>query len=218
MKYIKIFLVIFIVLGFQDTFSQIKTYGKIYPFDDSKDDPSFTAFLTELKTALNNKDKKFIYNILDPKIEFDFGLKPGKKGFWKFWKLDDESSKFWDTFSEVINLGFVKGGNEGYCFPYYWGNEKLEGFECNAIIAIKENVKVYSSPDRNSEVLDSLSYDIVLGDYETFGDDEIWYEIKINRNLKGYISDLDAKEICGYRGGFIFENNKWILNWFLAGD
>ena len=36
---------------------------------------------------------------------------------------------------------FCKGGNKVNCFPYYLGNEKLEGFECNAIIAIKEKVK-----------------------------------------------------------------------------
>lgn len=213
----KIYLTLLILFINIPSFSQINTYGKIMPFDDSKNDASFYSFVTELKRELGNRNKEFIYSILDPSIEVSFGMESGISGFKSIWKLDNPDSDFWNIFTKLINLGFVRYNEGGYNFPYYWGSKQLENFECDAIIAINPNLNVYSSMSTESKIIGILSYDITKG-YSSVNGNEEWYEIDVSNSRKGYIKGEDARAICDYRGGFIYKNGKWVLIWFLAGD
>ena len=199
--------------------SQIKTYGKIYPFDDSKSDKSFSEFVSNLKLAIQNKDKDFIYNILDDSITVSFGDPFGILGFKEIWNLENPETDFWKVFSKIVNLGFVtckECENTAFIFPYYWDHPLLKGFECDVFIIVKPQINVYESKNNKSNVLGQLSYDIIMPTYA--GDS--WYEIEIGENKKGYIKNNndDYCDICGLRGGFEYKKGKWKLTWFVEGD
>ena len=59
-----IILIIVLIIFTTKANSQFITYGTIEPFDESYTDPSFSQFISELKTAIVNKDVEYVYNML----------------------------------------------------------------------------------------------------------------------------------------------------------
>ena len=69
----KLNLVIGFVLLLSFSSISIGQTKKLFPVDESAKDPTFFVFRARLFRAIQERDAKFIYSILDEKIQNDFG-------------------------------------------------------------------------------------------------------------------------------------------------
>lgn len=83
----------------------IDSLPKLYPIDESYFDSGFSAFKIELLNAISIKDTSFIYQMLDDRIHFSYGLEVGIESFKNYWGLDTAGSDFWETFRSAFELG-----------------------------------------------------------------------------------------------------------------
>ncbi|MCX6159157.1 MAG: hypothetical protein NTY74_14350 [Ignavibacteriae bacterium] len=139
--------------------------------------------------------------------------------FLQEWQLENSNSELWNLLLSLVNLGFVKNNEQGiigYSFPYYWGHSVFDNplIECNGLVVIKSDVKVYDSPDYNSKIIGTSNYDVFLEKERN----DSFTRIQFTRTKIGFIQNDASRNICGYRGCFIKKSGKWKLVWFIAGD
>lgn len=222
-----VILVYFSVL-IQGINAQFITYGTIEPVDQSYMDVSFSEFISSLKTALSNKDAEFVYDMLDDSIHYSFGGDdPGKIDFRRVWQLDNQNSEFWEAFSSTLNLGIVKCSDNcdynEFVFPYYQASGLFKDLDdaFSVLIITVSDARVYSAPEKNSQVLTTLSYKAIsFLEYQDgwFNALNGWFKISWKNNKKAYIKDTDARRLVGFRGGFKKKDNEWKLVYFVEGD
>jgi len=211
-----IFLKALILIFVCTNITYAQSLGVIYPFDDSEKDIDFGRFVSKLKFALVNKDVSFVQDIIDDDIQFSFGI---ESMFLQEWQIENSNSELWNLLLSLVNLGFVKNyeqGIIGYSFPYYWGHSVFDNplIECNGLIVVKSDVKVYDSPDYNSKIIGTSNYDVFL---EKERNDN-FTKIQFTKTKIGFIQNDALRNICDYRGCFVKKSGKWKLVWFIAGD
>lgn len=189
-------------------------------------DPVLTEFISNLKTAVKNKDKEYIISILSSDVLVSHGGNGGSKEFMSHWDWSSDDSAFWSTMDKMLQLGGGKYKGDGfYSIPYVssnWpGHEKYRVYEHMAITGTDVNVEI--NPDlKTSEVVGQFSYDIVKVDYEKsiiYFDETIWYYTEsLDGKLKGYVFRDYIWSPAGYRASFEFIDNEWKMVILVAGD
>jgi hypothetical protein len=233
------------------TFSQTENIEyKIYPIDETKNDSNLFLFVEDLKQILIEKDTFKLFKLLDERVVTSFGgAMYGKKDFVKNWDLDkSDSSEIWSTMTETIELGGVFGiggvfletkNDTIFRFPYVTSSRLFEPlYEQNpeydfdphfTLICLNKNVPLYKSSENNSEILTSLSYDVLSMDYDKT------YQYMINNKLETfdwiYVSSIDnsisgwiknGKDFYFYGGRTMiiekYNNNKYKITGFFGYD
>ena len=199
---------------------------KLRPHKMEIKDSVLKEFISNLKDAVKNKDKKFIISILSSDILVSHGGNGGTKEFMSHWDWSSDDSAFWKTMDKMLQLGSGKHNGDGfYSIPYVssdWPEDaKYDAFEHMAIIGT--NVNVRDNPDlKTSKVVGQFSYDIVKVDFEkSIGpfDDTIWYYTEsLDGKLKGFVFKDYIWSPIGYRATFEFINNEWKMTILVQGD
>ena len=200
----------------------------VKPVDEAALDPSFFAFRAKVIAAADRKDAGFIYGILDPKIQLNFGGDEGIAKFKRTWKLDSSQTRFWTEFSAVVKNGgsFTRdnGKRTGLFYaPYTFESfpEDLDAYEYSAIFGSDVNLR--KQPAMNGEIVAKLSYNVVKIESETVpksGRSEYpgWWQIRTLDGLTGYVKKEYVRSSIDYRAGFEKKRGVWKMVAFISGD
>lgn len=199
---------------------------KLFPPKMEIKDPVLNAFISDLKDAVENKDKEYIISVLSSDILVSHGGNGGVEEFKTHWDWSSEDSPFWSTMDKLLQLGGEKYIGDGlYSIPYVssnWpGNEIYSVFEYMAITGTNVNVRI--NPElKTSEVMGQFSYDIVKVDYEksipAFGETIWYYTESLDGKLKGFVFRNYIWSPVGYRATFELIGNEWEIAIIVAGD
>jgi hypothetical protein len=222
---------LFLLITFSGAYAQERY---VMPVDEAKLDASFLAFRTKLIAAVERKDAAYVLSIIDPKIEFSFGGYSGIARFRKEWNLEDKNSRFWKLFLIVIKNGGAFTG-EGrtrlnwFSAPYVftsWPENLGDAYEYHAIMG--SNVNLRSAPNTNSDIVSTLSYNVVKVDEERSTKiqtgptedhfDYDWYYVETLGGKKGFVKGEFVWSGFDHRAGFQKKRGVWKLIFFIAGD
>ena len=213
-------LVLLVVLFVPSASAQV---AKLYPVDEAVQDSSLMLFRLRLIEALVERDTAFVYGHMSPEVKVSFGDADGVATFKSIWQPQDPDSRFWLTMAGVIGAGGTYDGNPDYgdaeatfTAPYYFSAfpDEYDAFEY--VVIVGERVRVRSEPNTESDVLATLSYDIVRFTGE--GPAEGWVQVELADGTAGYMAAPYVKSPIGYRAGFEKIGGRWRMFFFLAGD
>ncbi len=198
----------------------------VRPIDEAPKNASFLAFRKQLIAALEKRDTKFIYGIVDRNIKLGFGGEDGIANFRKTWKIESKDSKFWDEMLTVVKNGgqFDKRDRNLFMAPYLFTAfpEDIDAFDYQAIFG--NNVNLRSRPDITAPVVTKLSYNVVKVDLEksvpisgTEGE-YLWLRVETLGGKKGWVKPEYVRSSIDFRAGFERIRGRWTLTFFLAGD
>ncbi len=199
----------------------IDSLPKLLPVDESWMNDSFLEFRTLLLNALEMHDSAFVYTMLDSNILNSFGGDGGIEEFKAKWKIEDNASPFWSLFMSLIELGGTFSEDTlTYSFPYIFDTfpNNLDPYYHRAIK--KDQGNVYLSTSENS-IFHSTSYSIFeILEWEDINleIDELYIPVVVDNKRYGFVKATDIHSPIGYRGIFIFKQNTWKLDAFIAGD
>ncbi|NME71739.1 hypothetical protein [Flammeovirga aprica] len=195
--------------------------GKVYPKDESLNDPSLMQFITDLKVAVQEKDRAFIERSLASKTyTTNEGLdQTTKEGFMKYYfstAPNEKESGIWSTFEFIFKIGgggFSKDQNE-YYLPYtsaniYEDNDMFDSF--GLLIALSDSTPVYEKPEQGSKIVKFLSYDVVPETYEW--DRYTWYQVILANDDTAYVNPKDFIPTLSIRAGLIKEDGLWKIQY-----
>ncbi len=209
---------------------QVREAGKLYPVDEAPKDTAFFIFREQLRTALRNRDVIELLDRISADIKISFGSEQGRANFITLWGLGTEqqnqNSELWTLLERVLDQGgvFTENGRR-FTAPYYFPTwpDAYDPFEHAAITG--EGVRLRSEPSTDSQILKTVSYDIVQ--MRTYGVDEAriggethpWHRIALLDGTEGYVFGKYAQQAIGYRAGFERQpTGMWMMTFFLAGD
>ena len=198
--------------------------GTLLPVDEAAVDPSFVIFRARLLEAAQARDTSFVLNALDPNVKLSFGGDEGFEGFQRLWLSETryEDDDVWTVLTRTIALGstYTAGDDEwppSATAPYVFGTwpDTLDAFEYGTIVG--ERVRVRAAPDTTSEVLTALTFALVPTPYEPDAP-EGWQAVALADGRTGYVAARYVRSPIGYRIGFVHEDGRWRIVYFIAGD
>jgi hypothetical protein len=154
---------------------------KLVPVDDSRTDPALADVRRRLLHAAARKDAAALAPLVASSVTVGFELPTPRAQF-----LQDvargvgDLADFWRDLRDALEVGLSKAGDGAYAPAIHL---KLGDTAFDMVVTRRE-VKAYASPDPNSEVVATLSYDLVNA-----GPDDI---------TQGHSARYDTIRIDGY--------------------
>lgn len=207
---------------------QVKTVGKLYPVDEAQTDTGFYVFRETLLQILEAKNEFKLLEMVDDSIQNGFGGDPGIAYFVESWKLDvnKDSSAIWQILKHILrNGGVFDPTRDNFVAPYYVATFP-DGYDLHKTGVITgEGVRVRAGTDVNSEILKTISYDIlpILSWKEKMdtidGEEYSWVKVRYEANKEGYIYGKYIWSPLDYSAVFTRQpNGSWLLTSFGTGD
>jgi hypothetical protein len=208
---------------------QVIVPGKLYPVDEGQTDTAFYVFRAELLKILEAKDEFKLLEMVGDSIQNGFGgAEFGISGFVEKWKLDvnKDSSGVWQILQNIITQGGVfDKTHDNFVAPYYTATFP-DTYDANTVgILTGEGVRVRAGANVNSQVLKTISYDIlpVLNWQEKEdiidGEKDYWVKIKYADNKEGFVFGKFIGSPYDYRATFTKQpNGSWLLTALVSGD
>lgn len=192
--------------------------AKLLPVDEAARDPSFFLFRARLLDAVARRDVPAILQVLAPDILNSFGGNGGIAEFKEMWKPEAPDSLLWTELARALAMGGKFEGRDEFQAPYVAATwPELDPFENGAIVG--ENVRVRARPDKNAEVLASLSFDIVeVLDWGGEPGPEQWVKMKLRDGREGYVAAVFIASGACQRAHFSRQDGAWKMVAFVAGD
>lgn len=175
---------------------QIVEPGKIYPVDEGLTDTGFFVFREYLLKIIEQRDEIKLLEMVAQNVK---GKAPGDDNlaaFVEYWQLDakKDDSELWSVLPSILSGGGIFDANrQKFTAPYYVAtfpdNYEKEIFG----VITGEGVRVRAATNLNSQILKTISYDIVqiLGqsaEKETIGSDTYpWVKVKLSDGKEGYV-------------------------------
>jgi len=202
------------------------------PFDEAPRDRSFAAFRDGLIKIVDARDLNALQRHFHKNVRMGFGGQDGRKEALKVMRGD---AKRWQTLARILRRGGrfertkwrcrTKDGAKpcvlpGFIAPYtYWANPPSGRDAYETMVIIGSGVNIRANPNRSARVVARLSYRIVATPKKprkNVPDD--WVEIEWPRGKRGFVARRFAVSPIDYRVGFVKENGRWQMTFFLAGD
>lgn len=205
-------------LGLMLAFPVLSHAVSLLPVDEAAKQPDFFTFRAQLQIAVAKRDKAAVLAVVSKTVQNGYGDDNGINHFKKNWAIDKPNSELWETLGTVLALGGGFQSDGSFAAPYVassWPDAAGDGFENVAIIGNKVNVR--KAPKADSEVLQTLSYEVVPLDTNDHGNDQ-WVAIKLPDGKKGYVSRSFARSPVDYRASFEKVDGRWQMTSLLAGD
>ena len=235
MRYFKC-LHIFIVIGI----SSVSLIGQkvVLPRNEVSTDPTLVAFVKDLVSAIDTRDEKWIYGVLDKDVVSSYGDEPTINVFKSYWTLEDDSTNFWPYLRRVVNMGGVflhdtadHTGKYEFVFPYAYDIDmELDDDYYQLGTITGKNVNLRSAPDPKAKVITQLSNHVIYYIYEEDdGSDQVtlnihgepeWFHVTTyDKKYSGWVNWQYVYSPMGPRL-FLYKNSKgdWKISAFVAGD
>ena len=200
---------------------------KLLPVDEAAADISWIRFRNELLTALAQRDKRFVLNIVDPKIDNGADVPKGVAEFRKQWEFDGDGKALWSELSKILFLGSVyvpdrASRSQQVCAPYVaikWPDQ-YDALSGGAIIS--NEVLVKERPSAASRTLATLSYDLVpVTDWEVADEDpatpQKWVKVTVKAGA-GFVPEEQIRSAVEHRACFRRTHAGWKLTALFAGE
>jgi hypothetical protein len=195
---------------------------KLYPVDEAAEDPAFLAFRDDLLAAIRRRDLEAVVEASGDDIKLSFGGSYGRAAF-REWLVEDDAGlgrqgiSYWVELERAIALGGLFVGPESFCTPYTFCLDIPDCDTCDpyeTLIATSDRAPVYGSPDRNSDVVATLSYSVV----RTLDHGHPWQRIALPGGGTGYVTAPEFRSPIDYRARFEKRDGRWLMTLFIAGD
>ncbi len=190
---------------------------QLMPVDEASTRPDFFSFRAALQRAIARHDAAALLASVHPQIKNSFGGNDGIDEFRTMWKVGEPDSLVWDALGTVLALGGSFHDADTFVAPYVFSRwpDQFDSFEHVAVIG--SSVRVRSQPDTTSSAIDSVSF-AILPVARQSRDQEGWTAVQIDKNRIGYIASPYVRSPIDYRAIFRFEDRRWRLVTFVAGD
>ena len=204
--------------------------GRFESIDQAPLNPHFLIFRDSLIQALEEQDTHFLLSHIGDKISMSFDVEQEKAEFIANWNLDDTTatSSIWNVLLETVQTGGLFSSSEFNFFicPYTFLLDVEDPYMQKAIVGTE--VRIRDRPGLGATVLGSLNYEVVetlpLNPDESVVEENIggeihsWEKVKTSRGIIGYVYGKFLKSPLDFRAFFTFQQDKWILTTFVAGD
>ena len=188
--------------------------ARLLPVDQAATQPDFFTFRARLQAAIARRDEAALIAAADPSIRTSFGDDEGLAA-WRA-KLRDPQDTVWADLATALALGGTFRSPDSFVAPYVFAAwpERLDSFECGAVIGDRVRVRASSEPD--SAVLATVSYQIVqlLPDQRATA----ITHVRIPGGVTGFIATPFVRSPVDYRAIFQKTAGQWRLRAFVAGD
>jgi hypothetical protein len=196
--------------------AQAQNVRVLKPVDEAAKNPSFLEFRTRLKAIVARQDTSALLEIVHPNIRASFGSHSGIEAFTDLWKLNQPNSELWKELGTVLALGGSFDWPSSFTAPYTFSRwpEDLDSFEFMAVVG--SNVRIRTRPSTDAPILATISYALLEGDPDA-KPVEGWTAVQFS-GKRGYISSRYVRSPVDYRANFLYEQGRWRLVFFVAGD
>ena len=188
---------------------------RVVPRDEADQRPDFAEFREQLRQAVTRRDADAVIAVLHPQIKVGFDGSDGPDAF-KERHLKNPEEDFWKEFGAVLSMGGRFAPNE-FTAPYTFTDfpNDLDAFEC--MVVTGRDVLLRAAPRSTARIVARLDHHVV----QVFFDDATngaWRRVETADTRVGYISSRYLRSPIDYRASFRFENGRWWLVMYLAGD
>lgn len=189
---------------------------RLPPTDQSSADPTFAAFLDELRAVIKRRDARALLVHIAPDVHISFGPSKGIEDFRKYWQLDKPaSSTIWPTLSEILRLGCHHDpATNTFTAPYLFRGLPSQFAHDEYVVTVTANARMYARPDAAAPVVRTLDWDI-LKIVDRAG---LWYGVPGPNGQTAWVRTGDVRAPLDYRAGFEKRNNRWLLVVLVSGD
>jgi len=189
---------------------------RLVPRDEANQRPDFAEFKERLRQAVTRRDANAVMAVLHPDIRVGFDDAHGPDAF-KERHLNNKEEDFWKEFGAVLSMGGRFDGPNAFTAPYTFTDfpNDLDAFEC--MVVVGRNVRLRAAPHADATIIGRLDHHVV----QAFVDDnpsEAWRRVETANRHVGYVASHYLRSPIDYRASFRFENGRWWLVMYLAGD
>jgi len=202
------------------------------PFDEGVRDPSFAAFRRRLVRIVEARNLAALRRHFHREVRMSFG---GRNGPADAVKVMQNDPARWEILSRILGRGGrfertkwqcrTKDGSRpcvlpGFVAPYTYYAMPPKGRDAHEIMVITASgVNVRAAPNDKAKVLTRMSHRIVTLPKQPSKDvPNDWLEIELPGGKRGYVARRFAVSPIDYRAGFVKEDGRWQMTFFLAGD
>lgn len=208
--------------------AQIVEIGKIRPVDEGPSDTVFFVYREALLQTIAQKNEFRLLEMVDDNVQVGFGGDRGIATFVETWKLhtQKDSSELWSTLKNVLEQGGAFSADRQIFTAPYYAATFPDAYDANTFGVITgEGVRVRAQPNLNSQILKTISYDVLpvldwSGKPETIGSEtHPWVKVKLNDGKEGYVYGKFVGSPLDYRAVFKRQaNGSWLMTFFGKGD
>ncbi len=187
-----------------------------FPPPEPIQDPELSAFIMQLKEAVERKDKEFILSIVHPKCHVTYGGFAGLQDFKEYWfGVSAHGENFFIVLERALRLGgaMLHDGEE-FILPYTALAPPLDEHGVMLAVITASPAFVRAWPGLDAQIIQELSYEqVTLCNIEVpvFVDGIQWHCILLADETRGYI----ASTVLALPGDHCFRfrciDGKWML-------
>jgi hypothetical protein len=195
----------------------VKEDYKLYPDETLYQDTSLVNFLYRLQRAVDGRDTKYFFSIVDKGIHFKFDKQlVGIGNFGKEWNNGNDAL-VWNITARLLEMGgtytiydSTSKRFNGVVLPYVFAAEMPnKNIHRTQVLAVTgESVLIREKPDANAKVTGVLAYDVVLKTALQNEEAKEWMLVEtVDKKLRGYVnvqylySPLDYRIFINKIGG-----------------
>jgi hypothetical protein len=166
-----------------------------------------------LLRAIARRDTATIMHAVAPGIGLGFGGDTGIASF----RRNLDSPEFWAALRETLANGGELFSDSTFYGPYWTTcRSPIDAYE--AYVVIGQAVRARSSPDPNSAVLASLSYDFVAQDRSAQDVPSGWVAVRLASGQKAFVLSRYLKSPIDCRISIHRRGSRWLLVGYFCGD
>jgi hypothetical protein len=186
------------------------------PVDEASRRPDFLEFRRRLADVVARRDERALLMSVHSNVRITFGDSGGIDAFLKQ-VVRSRTGDFWGKFAAILRLGGRFRMENAFDAPYTFAAwpDDLDAFECLAVIGSR--VRVRAAPNLKAQVVRVLDFAIVLA-LAPEDNGEGWRPVQLAEGSMGYIASRYVRSPIDHRALFEFENGRWWLMAYVAGD
>ena len=185
------------------------------PFDDGDTRPGFAAFRREVRAIVARRDVEALMRLAHPDIKISFGGDDGLEAFRAV--IVDPDHDFWAEFGTILSMGGRFEGDDSFTAPYVFSDwpSQFDAFSCVAVVG--RSVAVRRAPRVSAPRVATLDYRIVeaMPEAQPVAG---WTRVRLADGRAGFIATRYVRSPIDHRARFVFENGRWQLVFYVAGD
>lgn len=187
----------------------------LHPYDEGDTQPAFAAFRREVRAIVARRDVEALMRLVHPDIKVGFGGDDGLEAFRDVVTSADDD--FWAEFGSILSMGGRFGTSGSFTAPYVFADwpGRFDAFSCVAVVG--QAVSVRRAPSPTAPLVTTLDHRIVEAVVEAqpvAG----WTRVRLADGRSGFIASRYVRSPIDHRARFVFEDGRWQLVFYLAGD
>ena len=187
------------------------------PVDEAEKRADFLEFRRRFQDAAARRDEAAVLATVHPNIRVSFGDSGGIQAFRRE-VVNGGNEDFWGEFATILRLGGRFRMADAFDAPYTFSAwpATFDSFECLAVIGTR--VRVRAAPGLNGRILTALDFAIVRALPSDGPAIAGWRRLQLADGRTGYIASQYVRSPIDHRALFQFENGRWWLMAYVAGD